>query len=1193
MVNPVVLENQLAGNPKTEWDLDGPGSTNIEGFATSISVNRGTQVDFKINTNSPNYRIDVYRLGYYAGLGARKVATVQVNNATVQPAPVTDPAIGLRDAGNWVVSASWAVPADAVSGVYLAKLVRQDGVTGANHIPFIVRDDGAHRDIAFQTSDTTWHAYNGWGGANFYGGDGTASGDGRAFKVSYNRPIGTRDAIGLYAGPQDFLFSAEYPAIRWLERNGYDVTYLTGHDTGPGNTPLTNHRIFLSTGHDEYWSGDQRAHVEAARDAGVHLVFISGNEVYWKTRWEPDTNQTPNRTLVCYKESRAAAKIDPTTAWTGTWRDPSFTPPSDGARPENALTGTIFQVDSHRADTITVPYGPSLHRFWRNTSVAATTPGQTASLAAGTLGYEWDESPSDPARPPGLVHLSATTQAVETYLLDYGRTTGPRTATHHLSLYRAPSGALVFGAGTVFWSFGLDTVHDPTNSGPVPPVPEDPIVQQAMVNLFADMGVQPETLQANLVPATASSDLTPPVSVITAPTGGASAVQQQLLTITGTATDDGGVVAGVEVSTDGGATWRPATGTTNWSFDWWPLLPGDYTILSRAIDDSMNIETPGPGVAMTVTPAATVSLFTPADGPATVSVADPNPVELGVSFRVNTPGQVTGVRFFKNSLNVGTHVAHLWSSGGTLLATATFSGETASGWQSVTFPQPVTITPGSTYVASYHTSGFYSATPNYFGSARSSGALTAAATGGGTGNGVFAYGAGTFPNGTYLATNYWVDVVFERAGGAGDLPPTAGDDAGFSTVQDTALSIAAATLLANDTDPNGYPLTITAVSDATNGTASYDAGTQAVTFTPTAGYSGPATFGYTISNGHGGTDSATVSLTVNPAFVTQTLFLPTDTPATLTVIDPNPVQLGVKFRSSVAGEIAGLRFYKGPQNTGTHVGHLWAANGTLLATATFTGETASGWQSVTFPQPVPMAAGTTYIASYHSGGFYSASANFFATAHTSGALTAPTSAGSGGNGVYAYGAAGSFPAGTFNATSYWVDVIARIPTGVIAQSLFDTSDTPAVVTVNDPNPVEVGVKFQSSTGGQATGLRFYKGPQNTGTHVGHLWAANGTLLATATFTGETATGWQSVTLPQPVTLTANTTYIASYHTGGFYSASANFFANPHTSGALTAMASSGNAGNSVYTYGAAGSFPTSTFNATNYWVDVLIQAPSP
>jgi hypothetical protein len=1188
VVNAIVLENQLPGNPKSEWDLGGPGATNIEGFATRISVNRGSQVDFKINTNATSYRLDIYRLGYYAGLGARLVTTIQRNAASVQPAPVSDPVTGLRDAGNWTVSASWLVPASAVSGVYLAKLVRQDGVNGTNHIPFVVRDDGGQHDIAFQTSDPTWQAYNGWGGANLYGGDATGSGDGRAFKVSYNRPIGTRDAVGLYAGPQDFVLSAEYAAIRWLERNGYDVAYLTGYDTGPGNATLTNFRVFVSTGHDEYWSGEQRGHVEAARDAGVNLIFMSGNEVYWKTRWEPDANQVANRTLVTYKESRAGAKIDPSSTWTGLWRDPTFTPPHDGNRPENSLTGTIFQVDSHRRDTITVPFGPSRFRFWRNTPIAALQQGQSATLAEGTLGYEWDESPNNPTRPGGLIHLSLTTVSVGSYLLDYGRTTGTHTATHHLSLYRAASGALVFGAGTVFWSFALDTVHDYSNSGPVIPTPEDPTVQQAMVNLLADMGVQPVTLQANLVATTASADLTPPVSTITAPTGGASVVQQQKVTITGTATDVDGQVAVVEVSTDGGASWHPATGTTSWSYDWWPLLPGTYTIKSRAVDDSLNLETPGAGVSVTVTPAATVSLFTPADTPLTVSANDASPVELGVRFRTNTPGQVTGVRFYKNERDVGTHVAHLWSSGGTLLATATFTGETATGWQSVSFPLPVAITPGSTYVASYHTSGFYSASPNSFATARSSGALTALADGSG-GNGVYAYGAGTYPNASYLATNYWVDVVFDRAGGAGDLPPTATNDGGFSTLQDTPLTIAAAALLANDSDPNGYPLSITDVSNPANGTVSYDSAAQSVTFTPAAGYSGPATFDYAITNGHGGTASATVSLTVAPATVTENLFRPTDTPATVTVNDANPVELGVKFRSSVAGQVTGLRFYKGPQNVGTHVGHLWSATGTLLATATFSGETASGWQSVLFAQPVPISAGTTYVASYHTAGFYSASGNFFATAHTMGSLTAPTSAGSGGNGLYAYGA-GTFPTGSFNATNYWVDAIVEIPTGVITQTLFDVTDTPTTVTVSDANPVELGVKFRCATGGQATGLRFYKGPLNVGTHVGHLWSATGTLLATATFSGETASGWQSVNFAQPVPLTADTTYIASYHTGGFYCASGNFFAGTHTSAALSAPSSASSGGNGLFTYGAAGSFPTGSFNATNYWVDVVVQA---
>ena len=143
----------------------------------------------------------------------------------------------------------------------------------------------------------------------------------------------------------------------------------------------------------------------------------------------------------------------------------------------------------------------------------------------------------------------------------------------------------------------------------------------------------------------------------------------------------------------------------------------------------------------------------------------------------------------------------------------------------------------------------------------------------------------------------------------------------------------------------------------------------------------------------------------------------------MTVNDPNPVELGVKFSAASAGNIIGMRFYKGPQNTGAHTAHLWSSTGSLLASATFANETASGWQTVTFASPVAIAANTTYIASYHSNGFYSANGNFFATAYTNGPLTAPASAPSGGNGVYAYGSSVSFPSNTFNATNYWVDVM--------------------------------------------------------------------------------------------------------------------------------------------------------------------------
>jgi hypothetical protein len=206
MFNPIVVENQLSGNPDTEWDLSGTGQNSgpgvknfIEGYATDISVNSGQTINFKINTDCKNYRGDSYRLGYYGGLGARKVATFQKSVASIQPAPATDPVLGLVDAGKWAVTASWPVPATAVSGVYIAKLVRQDGITGANHIPFVVRNDGAQpqRDIVFPTSDTTWHAYNGWGGYNVYGGDATWDNEGRAAKLQAwrCRPTGATPGI--------------------------------------------------------------------------------------------------------------------------------------------------------------------------------------------------------------------------------------------------------------------------------------------------------------------------------------------------------------------------------------------------------------------------------------------------------------------------------------------------------------------------------------------------------------------------------------------------------------------------------------------------------------------------------------------------------------------------------------------------------------------------------------------------------------------------------------------------------------------------------------------------------------------------------------------------------------------------------------------------------------------------------------
>src|SRR5262249_2575786 len=155
----------------------------------------------------------------------------------IQPAPITDGATGLVDCGNWAESASWAVPVDAVSGVYVAKLIRSD-TQGANHIVFVVRDDAGQSPLLFKTGDGTWLAYNTYGGNRLYSGSASSPPVGRAHKGSYNRPFITRDNSA-----EDWVFNAEYPMIRWLESNGYDVSYTTDVDTDRRGNLITQHAV--------------------------------------------------------------------------------------------------------------------------------------------------------------------------------------------------------------------------------------------------------------------------------------------------------------------------------------------------------------------------------------------------------------------------------------------------------------------------------------------------------------------------------------------------------------------------------------------------------------------------------------------------------------------------------------------------------------------------------------------------------------------------------------------------------------------------------------------------------------------------------------------------------------------------------------------------------------------------------------
>ncbi|WP_328414043.1 DUF4082 domain-containing protein [Micromonospora sp. NBC_00389] len=1178
-LNPIVCENSATGSLPTEWDdMYGSGDWEIQGFATEMSVNVGQTVSFKIDTPATSYRIDIYRIGYYGGRGARKVATVNPSVALPQnqPACVTDPATEIFDCGTWAVSASWAVPANAVSGVYVAKPVRTDGAAGTSHIPFVVRNDASHSDIIFKTSDATWQAYNTYGGANFYWG----GPNGRAFKLSYNRPFATR---GLEDG-RDYLFSSEYAMIRFLERNGYDVSYTTDVDADRRGHLIRNHKAFLSVGHDEYWSGAERASVEAARDAGVHLAFFSGNEVYWKTRWESsvDGTNTAYRTLVCYKETWANSKIDPTPEWTGTWRDPRFSPPADGGRPENGLTGTLYQ--SNNTDlAIQVPTEQGKNRFWRDTSVATLGAGQVATLAPHTVGYESNEDLDNGFRPKGLIRLSTTTGPTPEYLRDFGSTTSPGTTTHHLTLYRATSGALVFSAGTIQWAWGLDSQHDG------PQEPADPRMQQATVNLFADMGVQPASLMSGLVPATASADSVAPTTAVTSPVNNTSLVNGSAVTLTGTAVDAGGRVAGVEVSTDGGDTWHPATGTASWSYTFYSNGVGTQVVQARAIDDSNNVQQIPASVTLKLTGPST--LFG-ARVPAEPAVGDTAGVELGVKVVARSDGTITGIRFYKGASNTGTHNGSLWTSTGTRLATGTFSNETATGWQTLVFSSPVQVRANTTYIASYYApNGHYAADPNYFsfGDHEATPLLAPRSYTSG-GNGVYRTGAG-FPASSYGDTNYYVDVLFYDGDSSEPAVLSVSPAHGQTNVD---LTDNPAATFSKDIDPGSIEFTLKNAANADiAGLVAYDNATRTLTLTPTSGLA--ASQNYTVrlfardTDGRPMEEAMTWTFTTTPYSQLSTLFAVDAVPDIAASADSGALTLGVKFVPTVNGRIVGVRYYQGPGNDGPHTASLYSETETLLASATFSGG-GTGWKSIYFEDPVTVTAGSTYVASYFTpSGHYAYNANFFSSAYTSAdwALTAPA----GSNGVYRYGSDG-FPSSTYSSANYWVDPLFLTdapPPGLPTQPhppagslmLFSGSDTPALPNDPDTSSIELGIRFTSEVAGKVAGVRFYKGNQNTGAHTATLWSPDGQQLATGSFIAESASGWQTMLFSQPVAITPGEPYTISYHTDvGHYSVTVNGLADGRNQGPLQVSA-----GGAVYRYGST-AFPSSSSNH-NYWVDVV------
>jgi hypothetical protein len=439
--NAIVLENQHVGT--NLWQLHRPGyqvaddvNQQIKGYASDTSVNKGESITLFVTVNPiQEFRIDVFRMGWYGGAGARLMQAIGPLHGSRQSDCPVDSVTGLVEC-RWTPSYTLPIPADWTSGVYLALLTNAEKLQ--NYIMFVVRDDARRVPLLYQQSVATYQAYNNYpnngnAGKSLYShisfGFTTIAGDSRAIKVSFDRPYKN-------SGADDFLeeeWSWEYYFIRWMERSGFDVSYSTDLDTHRNGEHLQSHRAFLVVGHDEYWSREMRDAVEVARERGVNLGFFGANDAYWQVRFEPSSAGIADRILVCYKD----AEVDPI-------KDPILETIKfrDLGRAEQSLIG--IQYASWNMPGANTPYVVANSNHW----VYSGTRLRDGDSIPGIVGYEVDRlMPEHPHAPgSGFALLSRS---------PYQDVDGT-TREVNSSIYQAPSGASVFAAGTMSWSWALD-----------------------------------------------------------------------------------------------------------------------------------------------------------------------------------------------------------------------------------------------------------------------------------------------------------------------------------------------------------------------------------------------------------------------------------------------------------------------------------------------------------------------------------------------------------------------------------------------------------------------------------------------------------------------------------------------------------------------------------------------------------------
>jgi hypothetical protein len=389
--------------------------------------------------------------------------------------------------------------------------------------------------------------------------------------------------------------------------------------------------------------------------------------------------------------------------------------------------------------------------------------------------------------------------------------------------------------------------------------------------------------------ATYVGDTTPPVVTATAPANGATSVSQSVV-VTATfseALDPATVSTASFVLRDSSNAIVPATVAYTAATQTAALTPSNSLAASSTYTATLTTgikDLSGNALATSFVwsfttaagPVCPCSAWSGSATPGNASVSDPNAVELGVKFRVDLNGFITGIRFYKGASNTGTHIGNLWTSSGQLLATATFTGESASGWQQLTFGAPVAVNANAVYVASYHTdTGNYAADNGYFAnSGVDSFPVHLLQDGASGGDGVYAYGSTSFPSNTYQSSNYWVDVVFALGASPSALSVSSTNPAAGATGVSTSTTVSAT--FSNSIDGTTISASTFQLKDAANNIvpAAYSTSGPTITLAPTAVLSVGMTYTATLTSGIKDITGKSLNSTYAWSFVTAGVALP-------------------------------------------------------------------------------------------------------------------------------------------------------------------------------------------------------------------------------------------------------------------------------------------------------------------------------